>query len=55
MVLAFNTYNEEERRVAYVAATRAKENLIWLTSAPKKRKKTYGTQSYTPNLTFKEF
>jgi hypothetical protein len=55
MVLAFNTYNEEERRVAYVAATRAKENLIWLTSAPKKRKKTYGTQSYTPNLTFREF
>jgi superfamily I DNA/RNA helicase len=55
MVLAFNTYNEEERRVAYVAATRAKENLIWLTSAPKKRKKTYSTQSYTPNLTFREF
>ena len=29
--------NAEERRVAYVAATRARKKLIWMRSAPKKR------------------
>jgi DNA helicase-2/ATP-dependent DNA helicase PcrA len=55
IVLGFNTYNEEERRVAYVAATRAKENLIWMDSPPKKRKKTFGNSTSTTKMTFGEF
>lgn len=32
IVVAFKLYNNEERRLAYVAATRASDELIWLTT-----------------------
>ena len=38
IVVAFKLWNNEERRLAYVAATRASEELIWLTT----KKKQYG-------------
>ena len=38
IVIAFKLYNNEERRLAYVAATRASEELVWLTT----KKKAYG-------------
>lgn len=51
IVLGSRIYNDEEKRVAYVAATRAKENLIWMSPRPAKRKKTSKRQS----LSFCEF
>lgn len=39
MVYGAKVFNEEERRICYVAATRAKENLIWLIEPKKKKKK----------------
>lgn len=36
IVLGMKYYNSEERNVCYVAATRARELLIWMTSAAKK-------------------
>jgi superfamily I DNA/RNA helicase len=39
IVMSFNCYNEEETRVAYVAATRARDLLIWgIGSAPKPKR-----------------
>ena len=43
--------NDEEKRICYVAATRAKETLIWMTARPKGRRK----QNYGDFLSFKEF
>ena len=40
--------NEEERRISYVAATRAKDNLFWLIAKPIRRRK-------KPILSFIEF
>ena len=39
IVIGVSKWNKkaEERRVAYVAATRARKKLIWMRSAPKKR------------------
>ena len=39
IVLGMKPYNNEERRVCYVAATRAKEELIWLTNKKQKKQK----------------
>ena len=41
-VLAYNirAYNDEEARVCYVAATRARDFLIWAKTPPKRKKKT---------------
>jgi superfamily I DNA/RNA helicase len=36
IVLGMKLWNNEERRIAYVAATRAQEELIWLTTKKKK-------------------
>jgi len=38
IVIGANLYNEEERRLAYVAATRAKNSLYWCPSIKKRRK-----------------
>lgn len=38
IVCAFKLWNNEERRLAYVAATRAAEELIWLSTRPKPRR-----------------
>lgn len=51
MVIGARTYNDEEKRICYVAATRAKETLIWMTTKPKGRRK----QNYGDFLSFKEF
>lgn len=40
VVMGANFNNEEERRISYVAATRAKEKLYWVKGAKKKKKKT---------------
>ena len=40
VVVGARYYNEEEYRVAYVAATRARKRLIW-TSTPKKKRRRY--------------
>lgn len=48
IVIGARTYNAEERRISYVAATRAKENLIWLTSPKRKNKP-------IRNISFMEF
>lgn len=37
IVVAFRLYNNEERRLAYVAATRASDELIWLSTKKKPR------------------
>ena len=53
-VCPYNTlkgYNDEEKRICYVAATRAKETLIWMTNKPQKKKYPQ-KQSF---LSFKEF
>lgn len=48
MVVGAKTWNAEELRVCYVAATRAKEKLIWLTEPKKtyKRKQQYNMTSW---------
>ena len=48
MVIGAKTWNAEELRVCYVAATRAKERLIWLTEPKKtyKRKQQYNMTSW---------
>ena len=50
IVIGARAYNDEEKRICYVAATRAKETLIWMTSKPQKKR-------YTPrnSLSFQEF
>lgn len=40
IVLGTNCFNDEEKRICYVAATRAKEDLVWLTKKRTKKKKT---------------
>ena len=39
--MAFNirAYNDEEARLCYVAATRARDYLMWIKMPPKKKKK----------------
>ena len=37
IVVGAKTYNEEERRLAYVAATRAENNLYWCPAMKKKK------------------
>nr|DAI57037.1 MAG TPA: REP HELICASE [Caudoviricetes sp.] len=37
IVIGAKTWNQEERRICYVAATRAKEKLVWMTEMPKKK------------------
>ena len=44
IVCSFKMWNSEERRVAYVAATRAKDELVWLTPKKKSRRKTVKTK-----------
>ena len=51
IVIGARTYNDEEKRIAYVAATRAKETLIWMTAKPRGRRK----QNDRNFLSFKEF
>jgi len=50
IVIGARAYNDEEKRICYVAATRAKETLIWMTNKPQKKK-------YSPktSLSFREF
>ena len=40
-VMAYNirAYNNEEARLCYVAATRAKDYLMWIKMPPKRKKK----------------
>ena len=45
IVIGAKFYNVEERCVSYVAATRARNRLIW-TKAPNKRKPTYGISNW---------
>lgn len=45
IVIGAKFYNVEERCVSYVAATRARNRLIW-TKAPNKRKPTYGLSNW---------
>lgn len=52
IVIGARTYNDEEKRIAYVAATRAKETLIWMTGQKKPIRR---KQSFYDNLSFKEF
>jgi hypothetical protein len=53
MVIGARAYNDEEKRICYVAATRAKQTLIWMTT-PKKKKRIpkYSQSSFS---TFGEF
>lgn len=37
LVIGAKTWNAEEKRICYVAATRAKEKLVWMTEMPKKK------------------
>lgn len=37
IVIGAKTYKQEEKRICYVAATRAKEKLVWMTEMPKKK------------------
>ena len=37
IVIGAKTWNQEEKRICYVAATRAKERLVWMTEMPKKK------------------
>lgn len=56
IVLSFNIYNEEENRIAYVAATRAKDFLLWLKgSRPRWNKYGRGKRAETLGLNFTEF
>ena len=50
IVIGARAYNDEEKRICYVAATRAKETLIWMTSKPQKRR----TKKYS-SFSFQEF
>lgn len=50
IVIGARTYNDEEKRICYVAATRAKETLIWMTNKPQKRR----TKKYS-SFSFQEF
>jgi superfamily I DNA/RNA helicase len=51
IVIGARAYNDEEKRICYVAATRAKETLIWMTNKPQKKKYPQ-KRSF---LSFKEF
>ena len=53
IVIGARAYNDEEKRICYVAATRAKQTLIWMTT-PKKKKRIpkYSQSSFS---TFGEF
>ena len=53
IVIGARAYNDEEKRICYVAATRAKQTLIWMT-AQKKQKRTRTSYSYGGS-TFGEF
>lgn len=50
IVIGARAYNDEEKRICYVAATRAKETLIWMTNKPQKRR----TKKYS-SFSFQEF
>lgn len=52
IVVGASTYNDEEKRIAYVAATRAKETLIWMTAQKKKKR---SPLKYSNFSTFGEF
>lgn len=39
IAIGLNCFNNEERRICYVAATRAKEELVWFTNKPQRRSK----------------
>ena len=43
IVVGAKTYNEQERNLAYVAATRAKQRLYWCKALPNIRGKKRGT------------
>lgn len=45
IVVGLRNWNQEEKRVCYVAATRAKERLIWMNEVPK-RKTNYKMQNW---------
>lgn len=45
VVVGAQYYNDEERRINYVAATRAKELLVWCTT-PKRTKRKYDVESW---------
>ena len=51
IVIGARAYNDEEKRICYVAATRAKQTLIWMTA----RKKNKIKPVYSNFLTFGEF
>lgn len=50
IVIGARAYNDEERRICYVAATRAKETLIWMTNKPQKKKNVLRN-----SISFREF
>lgn len=45
-VIGASTRNPEEKRICYVAATRAKEKLLWITGKPVKKKTNYNMQNW---------
>lgn len=51
IVIGARAYNDEEKRICYVAATRAKQTLIWMTA----RKKNKIKPAYSNFSTFGEF
>lgn len=46
LVIGAKTWNAEELRICYVAATRAKERLVWMNEAPAKKKPNYKMQNW---------
>lgn len=46
IVIGAKNWNAEEYRICYVAATRARERLIWMTEPPKRKKPNYKMQDW---------
>ena len=46
IVIGAKNWNAEEYRICYVAATRAKEKLIWMLEPPKRKKPAYTMQNW---------
>ena len=46
IVVGARFHPEEERNVCYVAATRARNKLVWMSYPPKRKKKTYSPKMY---------